>query len=178
LIPISSMLISASSCTFISICIDTDRVVNSVGVVYSVLGVGLTRVLKPRQPRIRNFGNGSEITRSNHKHRHILLHCQHILLPYIYKKSHTSTTRYIMTENTIADDYFQHLTVYALAVCKECRHRVLPSQVKSHLQRTHRIKSKQAELAAEEVSSWAGLIEYASEVVVPSQIVEPTNQLL
>jgi hypothetical protein len=82
-----------------------------------------------------------------------------------------------MTESSVAGEYFEHLVEYALAVCKECRHGVLPSQVKSHLQRAHRVKSKQAELVADEVSSWIGLIEYASELEVPSQIVEPTHQL-
>jgi hypothetical protein len=73
-----------------------------------------------------------------------------------------------MTDSSIAGDYFEHLAAYALAVCKECRHGVLPSQIKSYLQRAHRVKSKQAELAADEVSSWAGLIKYASEVELPS----------
>jgi hypothetical protein len=40
----------------------------------------------------------------------------------------------------------------------------------SHLQRTHRVNRKQAESAADEVSSWAGLIEYASEVEVSLSI--------
>jgi hypothetical protein len=75
-------------------------------------------------------------------------------------------------ESSVAGVYFEHLAAYALAVCKECRHGVLPSQVKSHLQRTHRVKSKQAELAADEVRSWAGLIQYASELEVPSQITQ------
>jgi hypothetical protein len=89
--------------------------------------------------------------------------------------NHPSTAT--MTECTIAGEYFEHLAAYALAVCKECRHGVLPSQVKSHLQRAHRVKSKEADSAADEVSSWAWLIEYASEVEVPSQIAEPTHQL-
>jgi hypothetical protein len=57
------------------------------------------------------------------------------------------------------------------------RYGVLPSQVKSHLQRAHRVKRKEAESAADEINSWAGLIEYGSELEVPSQIVEPTHQL-
>jgi hypothetical protein len=47
--------------------------------------------------------------------------------------------------------------------------------VQSHLQRAHRVKSKPAELVADEISSWAGLIEQASELEVFSQIVEPTH---
>jgi hypothetical protein len=90
--------------------------------------------------------------------------------------THTSNEYFVhfstatMTKSSVAGEKFEHLAVYALAVCKECRHGVLPSQVKSHLQRAHRIKSKQAELAADEISSWAGLIQYASELEVPSQI--------
>ncbi|KAL1641350.1 hypothetical protein SLS61_010138 [Didymella pomorum] len=56
-------------------------------------------------------------------------------------------------------------------------HGVLPSQVKSHLQRAHPVKRKQAESVAEEVSSWTGLIQYGSELEVPSQIIEPIQQL-
>jgi hypothetical protein len=82
-----------------------------------------------------------------------------------------------MTESSVTGKYFGHLVAYALAVCKECRHGVLPSQVKSHLQRAHRVKGKQAEIVADEVSSWAGLIEYASEVEVPSQVIRAIQQL-
>jgi hypothetical protein len=32
-----------------------------------------------------------------------------------------------MTESSVAGEYFKHLVAYALAVCKECRHGVLPS---------------------------------------------------
>jgi hypothetical protein len=82
-----------------------------------------------------------------------------------------------MTESSVTGKYFEHLVAYALAVCKECRHGVLPSQVKSHLQRAHRVKGKQAELVADEVSSWAGLVEYASELEVPSQVIQAIQQL-
>ncbi|KAJ4398868.1 hypothetical protein N0V91_009870 [Didymella pomorum] len=82
-----------------------------------------------------------------------------------------------MTESSIAGECFEHLVEYALAVCKECGHGVLPGQVKSHVQRAHPAKRKQAELIADEVSSWAGLVEFASELEVPSQVVEPIQQL-
>jgi hypothetical protein len=78
-----------------------------------------------------------------------------------------STTPHTIMENSVAGEYFKHLAAYALAVCKECRHGVLPSQVKSYLQRAYRVSRKQAELIAEDVASWAGLIEYASELEVP-----------
>ena len=80
-----------------------------------------------------------------------------------------------MTENSVAGEYFEHLAEYALAVCRKCRHGVLRSQVKSHLQRAHRVKRKQAEVVAEEVGSWAGLVEYASEVEVPGQVIQPVD---
>jgi hypothetical protein len=82
-----------------------------------------------------------------------------------------------MTENSVAGEYFEHLAEYALAVCRKCRHGVLRSQVKSHLQRAHRVKRKPAEVIAEEVGSWAGLVEYASEVEVPGQVIQPIDQL-
>jgi hypothetical protein len=60
---------------------------------------------------------------------------------------------------------------------QECRHGVLSSHIKSHLRRVHRIKHKQAEEIAESVRSWSGLIEYASEVQAPSQVIPPMSQL-
>ena len=55
---------------------------------------------------------------------------------------------------------------------------MLPSQVKSHLQRAHRVSRKQAESIAEDIASWAGLVEYASELEVPSQVIPAIQQLL
>jgi hypothetical protein len=82
-----------------------------------------------------------------------------------------------MAESSVAGKYFEHLVEYALAVCKECRHGVLSSQVKSHLQRAHRVSRKQAESIAEDVGSWPGLIEYASELEVPGQVIQPVRRL-
>lgn len=82
-----------------------------------------------------------------------------------------------MAESSIAGGCFEHLVEYALAVCKECRHGVLPSQIKNHVQRTHPVKRKQAKAIAEEVGSWAGLIQYAGELEVPSQAIKPIHQL-
>ena len=82
-----------------------------------------------------------------------------------------------MAESNVAGEHFAHLVEYALAVCKECRHGVLPSQIKSHVQRAHPGKRKQAKAIAEEVGSWAGLIQYASELEVPSQVMEPIHPL-
>jgi hypothetical protein len=80
-----------------------------------------------------------------------------------------------MAESSIAGKHFKHVAGYALAVCKEYRHGVLPSQIKSHVQRSHHIKRKEAELIADEVRSWAGLIEYANELEVPSQVIKPIH---
>ena len=82
-----------------------------------------------------------------------------------------------MAESSVAGEHFEHLVEYALAVCRECRHGILPSQIKSHVQRSHHVTRKKAELIADEVRSWAGLIEYASEVEVPSQVIKPVHQL-
>ena len=82
-----------------------------------------------------------------------------------------------MAESSIAGGYFEHLVEYALAVCKECRHGVLPSQIKNHVQRAHPAKRKQAKEIAEDVGNWAGLIQYASELEVPSQVIKPIQQL-
>nr|GEZ17793.1 RecQ helicase L2 [Tanacetum cinerariifolium] len=82
-----------------------------------------------------------------------------------------------MAESSVASKHFEHVVEYALAVCRECRHGVLPSHVKSHVQRAHPAKRKQAKAIAEEVGSWAGLIQYASELEVPSQVIKPIHQL-
>ena len=73
-----------------------------------------------------------------------------------------------MAEADIEFQHFEHLAAYSIAVCKECRHGVLPSHVKSHLQRMHRVKDRQADTIAERVRSWPGLIAYASELQEPS----------
>jgi hypothetical protein len=56
-----------------------------------------------------------------------------------------------MAESNVAGEHFAHLVEYALAVCKECRHGVLPSHIKSHVQRAYPAKRKQAKAIAEEV---------------------------
>jgi hypothetical protein len=98
------------------------------------------------------------------------------VLPTQQYSAHVSISN-TMVEGSIAAGLFDHLAEHALAICKECRHGVLSSQIKSHLQRAHSMSSKQAESAAEEVGSWAGLIQYASELEVPSQAVPPMPQL-
>ncbi|KAI2479398.1 DUF3505 multi-domain protein [Pyrenophora tritici-repentis] len=82
-----------------------------------------------------------------------------------------------MAESTVGGQHFAHLVEYALAVCRECQHGVLPSHIKSHVQRAHPAKRKQAKAIAEEVGNWAGLIQYAGELEVPSQVIKPIHQL-
>ncbi|KAF2023099.1 hypothetical protein EK21DRAFT_20390, partial [Setomelanomma holmii] len=82
-----------------------------------------------------------------------------------------------MAETNIEFQHFKHLAEYLIAICKECRHGVLPSHIKSHLQRVHKVKHKQAEDIAKRVGSWLGLIEYASELQAPSQVILPISQL-
>jgi hypothetical protein len=82
-----------------------------------------------------------------------------------------------MAETDIELQHFEHLAAYSIAICKECRHGVLPGHIKSHLQRAYKVKQKQAEDIAERVCSWPGLIEYASELQEPSQVIPPISQL-
>jgi hypothetical protein len=82
-----------------------------------------------------------------------------------------------MAEADIKFQYFEHLAEYSIAICKECRHGVLPSHIKSHLQRVHKVKYKRAEDMAARVRSWPGTIEYTSEIQVPSQVIPPISQL-
>jgi hypothetical protein len=82
-----------------------------------------------------------------------------------------------MAETSIESRYFEHLAEYSIAICKKCRHGVLPSHVKSHVQRAHKVKRKLAEEIAEGVRTWFGLIEYASELQEPSRVVPPISQL-
>jgi hypothetical protein len=82
-----------------------------------------------------------------------------------------------MAETNAEFQHFEHLAEYSIAICKDCRHGVLPSHMKSHLQRAHKVKQKQAEDIAERVGSWPGLEEYASEIQVPSEVVTPISQL-
>jgi superfamily II DNA helicase RecQ len=73
--------------------------------------------------------------------------------------------------------YFEHVVEYQIAVCRECRHGVLPSHIESHVRRLHKVEHAEAKRIAEAVHGWAGVAEYASEVQVPSQVVEPIPEL-
>jgi hypothetical protein len=56
-----------------------------------------------------------------------------------------------MAERGITFQHVEHLAEYSIAICKECRHGVLPSHIKSYLQRAHKVKHKRAEDMAESV---------------------------
>ncbi|KAF2875393.1 hypothetical protein BDV95DRAFT_487173, partial [Massariosphaeria phaeospora] len=49
--------------------------------------------------------------------------------------------------------HFEHLAAYSIAICKECKHSVLPRHIKSYLQRAHKVKQKQAKNIAKRVRS-------------------------
>jgi hypothetical protein len=74
-------------------------------------------------------------------------------------------------------EYFEHIVQYQVAVCKACRHSIIPSQIQSHLQRVHKIQQKKAEIIAEAVRCWPSLIEYASEIAIPDYAIPPIQQL-
>jgi hypothetical protein len=82
-----------------------------------------------------------------------------------------------MAEASIASQYFYYLAEYQVAVCKECQYAVWPDQIEGHLQEQHKIKRKDASKVGIEVRSWAGVIQYPSEFVAPSQVIAPHPQL-
>jgi hypothetical protein len=82
-----------------------------------------------------------------------------------------------MAETSIACQYFNHLPEYQVAVCKECQYAVWPDQIEGHLQAQHKIKRKEASKVGLEVRSWAGVMQYPSELLAPSQIMAPHPQL-
>jgi hypothetical protein len=77
----------------------------------------------------------------------------------------------------MACQYFHHLAEYQVAVCKECQYAVWSDQIEGHLQAQHRIKRNNASKIGSEVYSWAGVMQYPSEFVVPSQVAAPHPQL-
>jgi hypothetical protein len=82
-----------------------------------------------------------------------------------------------MAEASMAYQHFHHLAEYRVAVCKKCQYAVWPDQIEGHLQEQHKIKRRDASEIGSEVRHWAGVIQYPSEFVPPSQIVAPHPQL-
>jgi RecQ family ATP-dependent DNA helicase len=77
----------------------------------------------------------------------------------------------------ISFKFFSHLAQYQVAVCKECRYAVWPSQIEGHLQEQHRIGRKRARAVGESIRTWSNLIQDPSELVLPNQVDEPFAQL-
>ena len=82
-----------------------------------------------------------------------------------------------IAEASTACRHFHYLPEYQVAVCKECRYAVWPDQIKGYLQAQHKIKRKEVSEVGLEIRSWAGVIQYPSEFVAPSDIVAPHPQL-
>ena len=73
--------------------------------------------------------------------------------------------------------YFEHLVEHSLAICKECRYAVWPNQIEGHLREQHQTPRKEAQIEAECIRKWPGLIQYPSELFYPSCVVKPFTQL-
>jgi hypothetical protein len=73
--------------------------------------------------------------------------------------------------------YFEHLAEYEVAVCKECRYAVWPDQIEGHLQEQHKIRLREASAEGEAIRSWAGVIQYPSQLKLPSRVPKPVTQL-
>jgi hypothetical protein len=82
-----------------------------------------------------------------------------------------------MAEARIACQYFNHLADYQVAICKQCQYAVWPDQIEGHLQEQHKIKRKVASEVGLDIRSWAGIMQYPSEFVAPSEIMAPHPQL-
>jgi hypothetical protein len=82
-----------------------------------------------------------------------------------------------MSEHDIACQYFEHVAEYSVAACRECRYAVWPDQIESHLQKQHKVSRKQADIVGEQIRSWAGLLQYPSELEVPGGVPKPVPQL-
>jgi hypothetical protein len=82
-----------------------------------------------------------------------------------------------MLEASIECEYFEHVAEYQIAVCKKCRHAVIPSHIRSHLRRVHKAKLRQAEEIAEKVGDWPGVVKYASEIAVPEHAIPAIHEL-
>jgi uncharacterized C2H2 Zn-finger protein len=79
---------------------------------------------------------------------------------------------------SMQQEFFDHLAVYGLVVCKECRYAVWPKEIEGHLHgKHHRLPRKEAQQIAEEIYDWPGLIPFASELEVPFSVDIPIPQL-
>lgn len=72
---------------------------------------------------------------------------------------------------------FEHLTEHQLAVCRECRYAVWPDQIEGHLQKQHKTSLKSAQAVGDAVRQWPGLLQYPSELEIPTSCVDAISQL-
>ncbi|KAG9382315.1 DUF3505 domain containing protein [Pyrenophora tritici-repentis] len=73
-----------------------------------------------------------------------------------------------MSKPSIECQYFEHVPEHSVAACRECRYAVWPDQIEGHLQKQHKVSYKEAEAVGQQVRSWAGLVQYPSELEVPT----------
>ncbi|KAI0616127.1 DUF3505 domain-containing protein, partial [Pyrenophora tritici-repentis] len=78
-----------------------------------------------------------------------------------------------MSEPSIECQYFEHVPEYSIAACRECIYAVWPDQIEGHLQKQHKVSYKEAEAVGQQVRSWAGLVQYPSELEVPTGAPKP-----
>ncbi|KAG9375709.1 hypothetical protein A1F94_013658 [Pyrenophora tritici-repentis] len=82
-----------------------------------------------------------------------------------------------MSKPSIECQYFEHVPEHSVAACRECRYAVWPDQIEGHLQKQHKVSYKEAEAVGQQVRSWAGLVQYPSELEVPTGAPKPVRQL-
>ncbi|KAG9378482.1 DUF3505 multi-domain protein [Pyrenophora tritici-repentis] len=78
-----------------------------------------------------------------------------------------------MSKPSIECQYFEHVPEHSVAACRECRYAVWPDQIEGHLQKQHKVSYKEAEAVGQQVRSWAGLVQYPSELEVPTGAPKP-----
>ncbi|KAF7445726.1 DUF3505 domain containing protein [Pyrenophora tritici-repentis] len=83
-----------------------------------------------------------------------------------------------MSEPSIECQYFEHVPEYSIAACRECRYAVWPDQIEGHLQKQHKVSYKEAEAVGQQVRSWARLVQYPSELEVPTGAPKPTGLIV
>ena len=82
-----------------------------------------------------------------------------------------------MSREDFEHQYFEHLAEYQVAVCRECRYAVWPDQIEGHVQKRHKQPQKKAKAIGDAVRGWADLLQYPSELEIPSKGVDPIPQL-
>ena len=66
---------------------------------------------------------------------------------------------------------------HSVAACRECRYTVWLDQIEGHLQKQHKVSYKEAKAVRQQVRSWARLVQYPSELEVPTGAPKPVRQL-